>query len=299
MGRFPQTHASGDETGGDVVNRENRVRRAKMARRHPKSRKVRSRPQIRRQKIDWVKWTAIITAVVSLSGLVFGGVGSYWGARTSKDQLAQSREEEAQARRKQASLVTSWVEQRPEGLVRIVVNRSPDPVFSVQLDYEWNDPKDAEAERSALQDHRGDTLSDIAEGSRGGWDRLLRGHEDVMADQELIFPDGTRAKVAKKKGLLEVYLEIMIRNARARYIGEIPPCTRVELKPPVRNVDLRFIDSRGKHWLRTSQGILRPSEPEPLSDASMTLAYSRDGILQAAPPKSKLTKIDCGESEKP
>ncbi|MGX1886832.1 hypothetical protein [Streptomyces sp. NPDC055287] len=230
--------------------------------------------------MDWAKWTAVVTAVVAAGGLVFTGVVTYWNVRTAEDQLAQSREDQEKAVQKQASLVMSWMEQRPGGLVRVLVNRSPEPIFSVQLDYEWIDPK-ATARLAKARPH-GDSLSDIANerSLRGAWEKLYRENSTSLE------PTYT-----------QVSLEEAFLVTKARYVGQLPPCSRVEVKPPVYDVDLRFVDSQGTHWLRTSEGALRPEEPETFSSASMAFGYIEAGLLQAA--LSKVTRIECGETEKP
>ncbi|WP_051872318.1 hypothetical protein [Streptomyces sclerotialus] len=148
----------------------------------------------------------------------------------------------------------------------------------MQLDYEWTDPKATERLATA----RTDTLSDIADGAsvRDAWQKL---HREGSSSLEPTYA--------------QVLLEETFLAVKARYLGQIPPCSRVEVKPPVRDVDLRFIDSQGAHWLRTSEGVLRPGSPETDGNESLALGYSKVGLLQAAP--SKVTKIECSETEKP
>ncbi|WP_286246776.1 hypothetical protein [Streptomyces graminofaciens] len=59
------------------------------------------------------------------------------------------------------------------------------------------------------------------------------------------------------------------------------------------DVDLLFIDTQGRRWVRTNRGVLRPEEPESFSDASM---YSEAGLLQITPPK--VAKTECDRTEK-
>ncbi|MFI9031084.1 hypothetical protein [Streptomyces sp. NPDC053560] len=197
--------------------------------------------------------------------------------RVAEDQLAQSREDQEKTVRKQASQVTSWVERRPKGLVRVVENRSADPISSVQLDYEWTDPKATER----LAEARADSLSDITDGGTAGgaWRKLLQ--EDSSS----------------RETHTQVLLEETFLAVKSRYLGQIPPCSRVEVKPPVRDVGLRFTDSQKSHWLRTSEGELRPVTPDMAASESLALGYSRAGLLQAAP--SEVIKFECGESERP
>lgn len=214
---------------------------------------------------------------MAAGGLAFTAVLTYWDVRTADDQLAQSREDQEKAAQKQASLVRSWVEQQPGGLIRVLENRSTDPIFSVQLDYEWNDPKAAARLAKA---HPGDSLSAIAE------------EQSVVGDWRKLFRDGT----AGQPTYTQIALEEMFLAAKARFVGQIPPCSRVEVKPPVADVDLLFIDTQGTRWVRTDRGVLRPEEPESFNDASMAREYSEAGLLQVAPPK--VTKIECDGTEK-
>jgi hypothetical protein len=268
-----------------MLTQEMRARRTRMARRRPAPKRshVRSRsPAQRRQRSDWAKWTAVVTAAVAAGGLLFTGVVTYWGMRTAQDQLAQSREDQEKDVQRQASLVTSWVEQRPGGLLRVLVNRSSDPIFSVQLDYEWDDPKAAERMAKARPD---DSLASIAKEQdlSGGWDRLYRQNHPSL---------GSEVPTQTQVALEETFLAV-----KARHVGQIPPCSRVEVKTPVHKVDTHFIDSQGAIWVRTSEGALRPEKLEGFSDMSFAVGYSRAGLLPVAPPK--VTKIECGEAGKP
>ncbi|WP_119582221.1 hypothetical protein [Streptomyces europaeiscabiei] len=209
---------------------------------------------------------------------------TYWGMRTAQDQLAQSRDDQEKDVRKQASLVTSWVEQRPGGLVRVLVNKSSDPIFAVQLDYAWDDPKAAERMAKARP---ADSLASIAhaETMSGGWDRLLSENRVPLGSS---VPPPTEIQVALEESFLA---------RKARHVGQIPPCSRVEVKTPVHNVDLHFLDSQGAVWVRTNEGALLPEKLEGFSDMSFVVSLSREGLLPVAPPK--VTRVECGGTEKP
>ncbi|MER8009627.1 hypothetical protein [Streptomyces sp. NPDC094149] len=84
--------------------------------------------------MPWGHIGAVIGAVAAVGGLVFTGVATYYGAVISRDQLQQSREDATQEARAQAQLVSVWVESDSDDTGNIhLMNRSPDPVYSVYL----------------------------------------------------------------------------------------------------------------------------------------------------------------------
>ncbi|MEI5011946.1 MULTISPECIES: hypothetical protein [unclassified Streptomyces] len=69
------------------------------------------------------KHTTVLAAVVAAAGLAVTAWGTVKSAQVADDQLAQSKERQAQEERKLAARVTSWLQ--PEATV--IANRSLDP----------------------------------------------------------------------------------------------------------------------------------------------------------------------------
>ncbi|MFC8248001.1 hypothetical protein [Streptomyces chartreusis] len=65
---------------------------------------------------------AVLAGVAAISGLWFQAVATFWSQEIAKDQLEQSREEDAREVRAQAEQVTFWVENQDGSLH--VANRS-------------------------------------------------------------------------------------------------------------------------------------------------------------------------------
>ncbi|MEV0176318.1 hypothetical protein AB0I00_35040 [Streptomyces sp. NPDC050803] len=87
-------------------------------------------------RIDWTRWGAVVGVVAGIGTLLFTGVATYYGARVSADQLAQSRESAERQSRDQATRISFWIDRTPTGEARVhLMNRSPDPVTGVVLDF--------------------------------------------------------------------------------------------------------------------------------------------------------------------
>ncbi|MER8237556.1 hypothetical protein [Streptomyces sp. NPDC094049] len=87
---------------------------------------------------EWLKWCTIITAITVAIGIIFQAFltfwtirSSDWGIRVAQDQLEQSREDSDKEARKQARMVSIWNEDGDT----VIVNRSPDVIYDVDLDY--------------------------------------------------------------------------------------------------------------------------------------------------------------------
>ncbi|MEU6649483.1 hypothetical protein ABZ904_08550 [Streptomyces sp. NPDC046900] len=62
------------------------------------------------------------------------GIGTIWSALVSADQLAHSREQDADKQRQQAATVSYWVDHAPNGDARLhLMNRSADPVADIRV----------------------------------------------------------------------------------------------------------------------------------------------------------------------
>ncbi|MFF4751442.1 hypothetical protein ACWD5R_05675 [Streptomyces sp. NPDC002514] len=89
---------------------------------------------------SWAQIATVIGVVSAIGGLFAQAVATYYDAAVSRDQLKQSRENDKDAERDQASQVTFWTEEPPFGRPRTIhiVNRSPDAVSAVALAVSWN-----------------------------------------------------------------------------------------------------------------------------------------------------------------
>jgi hypothetical protein len=70
--------------------------------------------------------------VLGIGTLALTGIATYYQARVSADQLAQSREATEQGSKSQAARISSWVDSGDARSYEInIMNRSPDPVTGV------------------------------------------------------------------------------------------------------------------------------------------------------------------------
>ncbi|WP_189111827.1 hypothetical protein [Streptomyces camponoticapitis] len=107
----------------------------RTARRRNELRAEDARIQAERQTLGRTRtraesWALIVAALVGAASLSVTAWGTYWTAQVAGDQLAQSKEQNEDKARVQASKVTFWLE-RPKGESRdelVIVNRSLDPV---------------------------------------------------------------------------------------------------------------------------------------------------------------------------
>jgi hypothetical protein len=83
-----------------------------------------------------VRVGVIVTIVASIAGLITTGVATLFGAMVADDQLDQSRQVAEEKRRAQAARVSYWVDIHHDGTNRLhLMNRSPDPISSVQMTF--------------------------------------------------------------------------------------------------------------------------------------------------------------------
>jgi hypothetical protein len=76
--------------------------------------------------VDWTRHTTVLAAVVAAAGLGVTAWGTLVSARVAEDQLAQSRVQNEERERLQASRITYW--QEPAGSTdTVIANRSLDP----------------------------------------------------------------------------------------------------------------------------------------------------------------------------
>lgn len=83
-----------------------------------------------RQATDWGQLATVVAALAAAGGLIYTGWGTYYSVEVARDQLAQSQEESANQRRKQASMISVWGE---GGQSIRIANRSREPAYQVDL----------------------------------------------------------------------------------------------------------------------------------------------------------------------
>ncbi|MEJ8667527.1 hypothetical protein WKI71_00115 [Streptomyces sp. MS1.AVA.1] len=73
--------------------------------------------------------------MAAIGGVIFTGVATYYSALVADDQLQQSRQDGEREEQEQAEVVSYWLSPSfsTEGQRLHVVNRSPDPVYSLQV----------------------------------------------------------------------------------------------------------------------------------------------------------------------
>ncbi|MFE5214043.1 hypothetical protein ACFRC1_05700 [Streptomyces sp. NPDC056626] len=78
---------------------------------------------------------AVVGVVAAIGSLAFTGVATYYGAATAREQLDQARQDRDDDERSQALRFTWWTERSPGHLVVHLQNRSPDPIYSPELEF--------------------------------------------------------------------------------------------------------------------------------------------------------------------
>ncbi|MFE6639608.1 hypothetical protein ACFVFT_38150 [Streptomyces tendae] len=78
--------------------------------------------------MDWAKHTTVLAALVAAAGLGVSAWGTLLSARVAEDQLAQSKVQNEERAKRQASRITFW-EEPPHSDPTVIANRSLDPVF--------------------------------------------------------------------------------------------------------------------------------------------------------------------------
>ncbi|MEU9576266.1 hypothetical protein [Streptomyces chilikensis] len=80
-------------------------------------------------------WALIVAALAGAAGLSVTAWGTYWAAQVAEDQLAQSKEQDEDKQKDQASKVTFWKERMKagDGDTLVIANRSLDPVSYVRV----------------------------------------------------------------------------------------------------------------------------------------------------------------------
>ncbi|MFD5451369.1 hypothetical protein ACWDTR_33540 [Streptomyces sp. NPDC003470] len=75
--------------------------------------------------------------MAGISTLFFTGVATYYGAKVSQDQLAQSRDDAERGALAQARLISWWEDRNRDSSLRAVhvMNRSPDPVYNLFIKF--------------------------------------------------------------------------------------------------------------------------------------------------------------------
>ncbi|MEU0977989.1 hypothetical protein ABZ488_02100 [Streptomyces griseus] len=80
------------------------------------------------RKIPWVHVGTALTVVAAIGGLIFTGVTTYYGTKTSSDQLQQSREEDEKEGRAQAEQISFHMSGGNSSEDVHIVNRSSRPI---------------------------------------------------------------------------------------------------------------------------------------------------------------------------
>ncbi|MFF5477985.1 hypothetical protein ACFY5C_11700 [Streptomyces sp. NPDC012935] len=97
-----------------------------------------SRGELRR---DWTKIAAASGVFFAAAGLIFTGIGTFYGVLIADDQLEQSEEDAEAQKRKQASMVTMWGQKYCLGghCTDVVGNRSWDAISNSEMYFEYYD----------------------------------------------------------------------------------------------------------------------------------------------------------------
>ena len=82
--------------------------------------------------MDWGRHTTVLAAVVAAAGLGVTAWGTLVSAEVAEDQLAQSRVQNEERTKRQASRVNMW----GEGEYEVIANRSLDPAFAYVAMYD-------------------------------------------------------------------------------------------------------------------------------------------------------------------
>ncbi|MER5363620.1 hypothetical protein [Streptomyces sp. NPDC002785] len=220
-----------------------------------------------RRAWQWVRrasWTHVITvsgavlaAIAAIGGLWAQGVGTYWGQETAKDQLAQSKDDDARRARKQAEKVTYWggggsaFEWGGTGMIGSasdgsgalhVLNRSPDPIPYMHIGIEIN-KKDLEG--------------DI---ERSYWYVALRN-----------LPPCTHLEYRE--------YDLQLGSIQA----DLDPPTLSNQKGIWSPIVMRFTDAGGVDWLRTKTSLKKGGASKLLSEA----IRSKNSIVGSEAKKTK------------
>lgn len=113
-----------------------RLKRVRMARRHPAPQCVRQRlPRSRRDEprpvlSDWLSsWGTFISAIAAAIGLIVSGIATWAAVRSLNEQQADSKQEDQLRAREQASQVSTWLEDGdPFSGVVVIDNYSVYPI---------------------------------------------------------------------------------------------------------------------------------------------------------------------------
>jgi hypothetical protein len=217
--------------------------------------------------VRWVGWTHVITltgaalaAIAAVGGLWAQAVATYWSQQIAKDQLSQSRDEEARQVRSQAAKVTYWggggsafewggtgtLTSAGDGSTALhVLNRSPDPVPYVDIAIEITG-----------KNIQNDIQSEI-------WIISLRS-----------LPPCT-------------HIEYQDSNLTLGFIqadGE-EPSTLANLEGIWEPTSMHFTDTKGVEWLRTESSLKKGEAPKFFHEARV----SRMGVVGI---DAKVSKVE-------
>lgn len=213
---------------------ESRQRRNRLARRRPAPDRVRRRISNEQptrgwlRRLPWAHIGAVIGVLAAIGSLLFTGIATYYGAEVAKDQLNQSIATTEDEKRKQAALVTFWLEDEGGiGLTLHVMNRSFDPVSDVLLTatvarggYHTYNFHEGYISHVALPpcSEFSYMLSDMTiddDGDKKG-DPIIKGHEWIWRFDVLKFVDGNGISWSRTKSGL---------------YSELPPDVRSDWEP--------------------------------------------------------------------
>jgi hypothetical protein len=194
----------------------------------------------RRSRVE--TWALTIAAAVGAVSLGFTAWSTYMSVQVNKDQLKQSKEQDDDKEKEQASRVTFWTEEPPPrnpqrevawwGNRLVIVNRSLDPVLSVGVYY------------SLYENGASKQVFGEGWGRDGKW--VGKWNSDSYTLGNLVGRGGA-------------------------WIDTLPPCSKVTIPAegllrhdgkPVGDQaaleihELAFSDVRGKSWARDERGLL-------------------------------------------
>ena len=264
---------TGCKRGVGMNQSELRHARLRLARRRQGSKRVTaggrgarlSRRSEGWRRIDWARWGTVVGVIAGVGSLAFTGIATYYGARVSADQLAQSQKTAEQTSRAQAAHVANWVDYDPRGGIQLhLMNRSPDPISYVEMMFTAN-----------VGDYNHNTLT-------VGYNVDLQG---LAPCSELVFDASAwvyRVASGGREANPPIGAQLLARDGWKKQPG-----------PYEVQVDyLTFADRDGQTWQRIN-GTLQRWKPF-ASDVSVQAdEYGVGGILQN--PQEKPV-VACGDS---
>ncbi|MFF8932424.1 hypothetical protein ACF1AO_34760 [Streptomyces longwoodensis] len=216
------------------------------------------------RRVPWVHVGTVIGALAAIGGLIFTAITTLYGAKVAEDQLTQSRDDSAQAKREQASRVSYWLD-NDESRIHLV-NRSLDPIHEVVVTFSF-----------------GVIISNLPPGRPVIFIIPLN---SIPPCSELIFERGDLRWAPAKKGSFGPIWPVAALNS-----GLAKEFKPLESDGYLSFSAVRFADSDGAKWVRNGLGDL---ETEKRPERYYPLAGSMRGAVQDFPPVKPLENCTDG-----